>query len=86
MAAKYVGCAASTITRTALRDPDFAEQLAAAEQSAEIDALRAFAPPPEKTATGGPPPGCWNAETPMSSPADHPTPSPPTSSSKPSPK
>jgi hypothetical protein len=41
MAAKYVGCAASTITRTAARDPVFAEQLAAAEQHVEVDALRA---------------------------------------------
>ena len=30
MAARYVACAPSTITRTAMRDPDFAAQLAAA--------------------------------------------------------
>jgi len=42
MAARYVGCAPSTIIRAALRDPAFARQLAAAEQSAEIDALRAL--------------------------------------------
>lgn len=41
MAAKYVRCASSTITRTAARDPAFAEQIAVAEQNAEIDALRA---------------------------------------------
>jgi len=40
VAAQYVGCAPSTITRTAARDPAFAEQLATAEKSAEIDALR----------------------------------------------
>jgi hypothetical protein len=37
-----VGCSPSTITRTAASDPDFAEQLATAEQSAEIDAIRAI--------------------------------------------
>jgi hypothetical protein len=42
MAAQYVGCAPSTITRTAARDPRFREQLAAAEQTADIDALRAL--------------------------------------------
>jgi hypothetical protein len=42
MAARYVGCSPSTITRAALRDPDFARQLATAEQNAEIDALRAL--------------------------------------------
>ncbi len=42
VAAKYVGCSPSTITRTAAADPDFSEQLAAAEQTAEIDALRAI--------------------------------------------
>ncbi len=41
MAARYVGCAASTIIRTADRDPEFAEQMAAAELNAEVDALRA---------------------------------------------
>ncbi len=40
IAARYVGCAASTITRTAARDPAFAEQIAAAEQNAEVEALR----------------------------------------------
>jgi hypothetical protein len=40
-AAKFVGCAPSTITRIALREPDFADQIAVAEQSAEIDAIRA---------------------------------------------
>lgn len=42
MAARYVGCAPSTITRTAARDADFARQLANAEQNAEVDALRAI--------------------------------------------
>ena len=42
MAARYVGCAPSTITRTLARDPAFREQLAAAEQNADIDALRAL--------------------------------------------
>ena len=39
VAARYVGCAQSTITRTALRDPQFAAELAHAERSAEIEAL-----------------------------------------------
>ncbi len=39
-AARYVGCAPSTITRTAARDPEFAAQLARAEQTAEINLLR----------------------------------------------
>jgi hypothetical protein len=41
-AARYVGCAPSTITRTAARDPEFARQLAVAEQTAEVDSLRAI--------------------------------------------
>lgn len=39
MAAKFVGCSASTITRTAQRDPEFAQQMATAEQSTDIEAL-----------------------------------------------
>jgi hypothetical protein len=42
VAARYVACAASTITRTAQRDPEFAAQLARAEQMAEINLLRAI--------------------------------------------
>jgi len=42
MAAQYVGCASSTITRTAARDPDFRDQLAAAEFNADVGALRAL--------------------------------------------
>ena len=42
MAARYVGCAPSTITRTLARDSEFREKLAAAEQNADIDALRAL--------------------------------------------
>jgi hypothetical protein len=40
IAARYVGCSPSTITRTADRDPQFAEQIERAEQEAEILALR----------------------------------------------
>ena len=36
-AAGYVGCAASTITRTAARDADFAGQLSRARQQLEVD-------------------------------------------------
>jgi hypothetical protein len=39
-AARRVGCSPSTITRTALRDPDFGEQLAHALQQVERDCLR----------------------------------------------
>lgn len=39
-AARFVGCAHSTIRRTALRDPEFAAQLARAESSLEVEALR----------------------------------------------
>jgi hypothetical protein len=42
VAAKIVGCAASTITRTAARDPHFAEMLLRAENRFEIDALRSI--------------------------------------------
>lgn len=42
MAARWVGCAPSTITRTALRDPEFGRQLALAESRVEIEALRAI--------------------------------------------
>ena len=41
-AAKYVGCSPSTITRNAVADPIFAEQLAVAEHSAEVDALNSL--------------------------------------------
>ena len=36
IAARFVRCAPSTITRTADRDPEFAEQLARAEQNLEL--------------------------------------------------
>jgi hypothetical protein len=39
-AALIVGCAPSTITRTAIRDPEFAQQLALAERNIEVSALR----------------------------------------------
>ena len=42
MAAAYVGCAPSTITRTILRDPQFAMEISQAEQTSEIQALRAI--------------------------------------------
>jgi hypothetical protein len=40
VAANYVGCAPSTITRAILRDGEFAAAVAQAEQNTEIDALR----------------------------------------------
>jgi hypothetical protein len=40
VAARFVGCATSTITRTAAADPEFAADLARAEQTVEIEALR----------------------------------------------
>jgi len=40
VAARYIGCAPSTITRTAARDPEFAAALARAEQTAEVRLLR----------------------------------------------
>ncbi len=39
-AAQYVGCAVSTISRTAQRDPNFAEQLRHAEHQHEITYLK----------------------------------------------
>lgn len=42
VAARYVGCAGTTITRTATRDPEFAAQLAHAEHIAEINLLRSI--------------------------------------------
>jgi hypothetical protein len=41
-AARYVGCSASTISRTVARDPRFAAELARAEQTTEIGLLRAI--------------------------------------------
>ncbi|MGA2620847.1 MAG: hypothetical protein ABSF26_24765 [Thermoguttaceae bacterium] len=41
-AACMVGCAPSTITYTAARDPQFAEEIARAERNVEIEALRAI--------------------------------------------
>ena len=40
VAARAVGCSTSTIQRTADRDPEFAAELDAAEQTLEIEALR----------------------------------------------
>jgi hypothetical protein len=40
IAALYVGCSPSTITRTAIRDADFFDQLINAELHSEVDALR----------------------------------------------
>jgi len=40
VAARVVGCAHTTITRTAQRDPRFAAELDAAEHSVEIESLR----------------------------------------------
>ena len=42
VAARFVGCAPSTITRTAARDPQFAADLARAEESVEVESLRAI--------------------------------------------
>ena len=42
IAARFVGCAPSTITRTADRDPFFAEQLASAENMVEVKTLQAI--------------------------------------------
>ncbi|MHC4398613.1 MAG: hypothetical protein ACYTG0_02935 [Planctomycetota bacterium] len=39
-AARYVGCAVSTIQNTAERDPEFAEKLRRAESAAEINYLQ----------------------------------------------
>lgn len=41
VAARFVGCAPSTITRTAARDPQFGADLARAEEQVEVEALRA---------------------------------------------
>jgi hypothetical protein len=41
VAARYIGCSPSTITRTAARVPAFGAQLARAEQTAEFNLLRA---------------------------------------------
>ncbi len=49
VAAGYVGCSPSTITRTAERVPAFAEQLARAEQMTQITVLRSL----RSTATEG---------------------------------
>ncbi len=39
IAARHVGCSPSTITRTAARDPDFADQVARAETNLEVELL-----------------------------------------------
>ena len=39
VAARHIGCAPSTITRTAARDPDFADQVARAETNLEVELL-----------------------------------------------
>jgi hypothetical protein len=41
-AARYIGCSASTIARTAARDPQFAAELARAEQALEISLLHSI--------------------------------------------
>jgi hypothetical protein len=40
VAARFVGCAPSTITHTAMRDPQFAQDLTRAEQTVELSLLR----------------------------------------------
>jgi hypothetical protein len=40
VAARYVGCSPSTITRTMLREPEFADSAATAAQNAQVEALR----------------------------------------------
>lgn len=40
VAARFIGCAPSTITRTAARDSEFAERLVRAEQTAEVSLLK----------------------------------------------
>ncbi len=40
VAARYVSCSPSTITRTAARDPEFGDQLARAEAQREVGLLR----------------------------------------------
>jgi len=40
VAAKYVGCSASTIRRTAAREPDFNEQLRQARSNAELSLVK----------------------------------------------
>ncbi len=42
VAARHVGCSPSTITRTATRDPAFADQLAQAETNLEVELLDAI--------------------------------------------
>jgi hypothetical protein len=42
MAARYVGCHPETIRKTALRDPEFAEQIRKAEVNSEIVLLRSI--------------------------------------------
>ncbi|NLY01270.1 MAG: hypothetical protein GXY83_34705 [Rhodopirellula sp.] len=42
VAARYIGCAPSTITRAAARDPEFAAELSRAESMVEIHALQAI--------------------------------------------
>lgn len=42
IAARFVGCSPSTITRTAARDPAFAADLARAEEALEVECLRAI--------------------------------------------
>ena len=69
MAAKYVGCSPSTIARTAAADPIFADQLAAAESSSEVDALRALRAAYRKDRYWRLPPGSSNARTPKTLPA-----------------
>jgi hypothetical protein len=41
-AARYVGCAHATIQNTAVRDPEFAEQLARAESKAEVGYMKSI--------------------------------------------
>lgn len=42
MAARYVDCAASTISATARREPDFAAQLARAEQKSQLGLIKSI--------------------------------------------
>jgi hypothetical protein len=67
---KLLGVATSTIIRTAARDPEFAAELAQAEQNTEIEPSTSSTAPSAKNVTGARPPGCPNAATRTTSPYD----------------
>ncbi len=69
VAAQYVGCAVSTIQRTADRDPKFAEQIGKAKSNAELGLVKNIRNAAKKEQYWRAAAWCWSEVFPKSMPA-----------------